>query len=389
MTRYDVTIIGSGIHGAGVAQAAAARGYRVLLLEKTAVAAGTSSRSSKLVHGGLRYLETAQFSLVRECLRERAILLKNAPELVTLRRFYIPVYTETSRSPLLIRMGLSLYAVIGGFAKSSVFHTVPKSRWHELDGLKTEGLRQVFCYYDAQTDDAALTQAVLNSAVSMGAQIKLPATFVAALRKQSHSIIRYNHNDKDIEIQTTVLINAAGPWINHVLTSIRPILPPLALSLVQGTHVVIDCKLQQGIYYLESPSDRRAVFAIPWKGRLLLGTTETHFTGEPESVEPSQPDQDYLLDIFAHYFPEIGKQGTQIVESFAGLRVLPASTESVFKRSRETQLVVDDERCPKILTIFGGKLTTYRATAENVMQRLQGQLPEVKKYRDTAKISLN
>jgi len=388
MTHYDVTIVGSGIHGVGVAQAAAARGYRVLLLEKTGVAAGTSSRSSKLIHGGLRYLETAQFSLVRESLREREILLKNAPELVALKRFYIPVYTETSRSPLMIRLGLSLYALIGKLSQSSVFHTVPKSRWHELDGLKTQGLRQVFCYSDAQTDDAALTQAVLNSAKSMGAHIKLPATFVAAERKQSYSIIRYRHDGKDNEIQTKVLVNAAGPWINHILARVTPKLPPTALSLVQGTHIVINRKLQRGFYYLESPSDRRAVFAMPWKGQILLGTTETNFSGEPESVEPLQQDEEYLLKIFTDYFPESSHQDIRIVDRFAGLRVLPNSKLSTFKRSRETQLVVDDEHSPKLVTIFGGKLTTYRATAEKVMQRFEGQLPPVNTYLDTAKMSL-
>ncbi len=389
MTNYDVTIIGSGIHGVGVAQAAAARGYRVLLLEKTAVAAGTSSRSSKLIHGGLRYLETAQFSLVRECLREREILLKNAPQLVALKRFYIPVYSNTSRSEWLIRMGLSLYSLVGGFKNHSGFETVPKHHWHELDGLVTKNLRQVFCYYDAQTDDAALTRAVLNSALSMGAQIKLPAAFVSAELAQSGCIVRYTHNDNEIEVQSKVLINAAGPWVNHVLSGIRPKLIPLELSLVQGTHIVISRELKQGIYYLESLSDRRAVFAMPWKGKVLLGTTETHFEGEPETVKPLPQEVVYLMAIFTHYFPENNACRTEIIESFAGLRVLPHTHSVAFKRSRETQLVVDNEYSPKLLTIFGGKLTSYRATAENVMQRMQHSLPTATKIVNTAKISLH
>jgi len=388
MPSYDLTIIGCGIHGAGVAQAAAAKGYRVLLLEKTAVAAGTSSRSSKLVHGGLRYLETAQFSLVRECLREREILLKNAKELVTLKRFYIPVYKQASRSPLMIRTGLSLYALMGGLKNSSRFHSVPKSHWQEMDGLRTKGLRQLFCYYDAQTDDVALTHAVLKSAVSMGAEIKLPATFISAELNQSDCVIRYCHNGKDIEVQSNVLINAAGPWINHVLSNIRPILSPIELSLVQGTHIVINRELKQGIYYLESLSDKRAIFAMPWKGKLLLGTTETQYKGRPDEVKPLPHELDYLLNIFSQYFPNSHNGGAEIIHSFAGLRVLPASQSSVFKRSRETQLIVDNEHCPKLLTIFGGKLTSYRATAQNVMRRLQSELSTAKRQGDTAKIPL-
>jgi len=388
MPSYDLTIIGCGIHGAGVAQAAAAKGYRVLLLEKTAVAAGTSSRSSKLIHGGLRYLETAQFSLVRECLREREILLRNAPELVKLERFYIPIYRQTSRSQYIIRAGLSLYALMGGLKKSSRFHSVPKSQWPEMDGLRTKDLQQVFRYSDAQTDDAALTHAVLNSAVAMGAEVKLPATFVSAELRPSDCVIRYCYDGKEFEVQSTVLINAAGPWINQILSSISPKLPPLELDLVQGTHIVINRELKQGFYYLESPSDQRAIFAMPWKGKLLLGTTESKYNGIPEKVKPLQQELDYLVDIYTHYFPESPSSGVPLIDSFAGLRVLPASKKTVFKRSRETQLIVDNEYCPKLLTILGGKLTSYRATAQNVMRRLQSELPVAKKYADTANIPL-
>src|ERR1700759_70397 len=168
MKQYDVIVIGGGVHGAGVLQAAAAAGYTSLLIEKRALASGTSSKSSKLIHGGLRYLESAQFSLVRESLRERAIMLRTASELVELKRFYIPVYRDTRRRPWQLKIGLALYALLGGFGPGTRFGSVPKANWGKLDGLKTEGLDAVVWYHDGQTDDVLLTRAVVDSARAMG-----------------------------------------------------------------------------------------------------------------------------------------------------------------------------------------------------------------------------
>jgi glycerol-3-phosphate dehydrogenase len=158
LREFNIVIIGGGIHGVAVAQAASAAGYSVLLLEKEGLASGTSGRSSKLIHGGLRYLETAQFSLVAECLRERALLLKNAPELVSLKKIYIPIYKDALRPPWMIRVGLSMYYALSGFNRDSGFRSVPKKEWSDLDGLDTEGLNGVFQYHEAQTDDALLTK---------------------------------------------------------------------------------------------------------------------------------------------------------------------------------------------------------------------------------------
>ena len=153
MKEYDVIIVGGGIHGAGVLQAVAAAGYTSLLIEKHALASGTSSRSSKLIHGGLRYLESGQFALVRESLRERAIHLRIAAELVELKPFYIPVYRDTRRRPWQLKLGLGMYALLGGFDPGTRFGAVPKRDWSTLDGLDTRGLTAVIRYHDAQTDD--------------------------------------------------------------------------------------------------------------------------------------------------------------------------------------------------------------------------------------------
>ena len=188
---YDVVVVGAGIHGAGVAQCAAASGYRVLVLEQYGPAAGTSSRSSKLIHGGLRYLETAQFPLVRQSLAERETLLRIAPLLVHRLEFFVPVYRETRRRPWELRLGLSLYAVLGGLGPQHRFRSLGRAEWGGLGGLRTEGLAAVYSYLDAQTDDAALTRAVLDSARSFGAEVSCPAAFQKATRTDAGYSIHY------------------------------------------------------------------------------------------------------------------------------------------------------------------------------------------------------
>ena len=228
---YDVLVVGGGIHGAGAAQAAAARGYSVLVLEQTAIAAGTSSRSSKLIHGGLRYLESMQFALVRESLRERRLLLKLAPEIVRLVPVYIPIYRDTRRRPWQIRAGLGLYAMLGGLAGDNLFTSIPAAEWKGLDGLDTRGLEAVFRYHDGQTDDAVLTRAVMNSARELGAEVVVPGAFVSAERRPDHIGYEYRHADRLHAGTARVLINAAGPWVNQVLGRITPRIPARVVSI--------------------------------------------------------------------------------------------------------------------------------------------------------------
>ncbi|MGH8231829.1 MAG: glycerol-3-phosphate dehydrogenase/oxidase, partial [Steroidobacteraceae bacterium] len=361
----DVAVIGAGIHGAGMAQAAAAAGHSVLVLEQTGIAAGTSSRSSKLIHGGLRYLETGQFHLVRESLHERATLLRLAPDLVQLQPFYIPVYAHTRRRPWQLRTGLSLYALLAGLGAEARFHSVPAQRWDILDGLERRGLERVYCYHDAQTDDRALTGAVLRSAQSLGARVLCPAQFIGATLRAAAVDLRYLVEGSERQCRARVLINAAGPWADSLARQIAPPMPVPSLQRVQGAHIVLEGQLQRGIYYVESPRDGRAVFVMPWQGRLLVGTTETRFRGDPGQVHPSHAERHYLLGVLKHYFPA-WRTATlaDIADSFAGLRLLPGGPGHAFHRSRETLLVADRTAQPRVLSIYGGKLTTYRAVAQ-------------------------
>jgi glycerol-3-phosphate dehydrogenase len=370
--RFDLAVIGGGIHGVGVLQAAAAAGLSAILLEERAIAAGTSSRSSKLIHGGLRYLESAQLALVRESLRERTTLLRIAPKLVRVVPFLIPIYPTTTRRPRTIRAGLGLYALLGSLRREALFARIPRADWSGLDGLATRDLEAVFRYFDGQTDDAALSRAVLRSALEMGASARVPATFLDAERKVDGWQVRWNESGAAREARVLALVNAAGAWVESVRARIDPVPPGFAVEFVAGTHVELEGRLERGIYYVEAPRDHRAVFAIPWKGRTLVGTTETKYAGDPARVAPLQAEIDYLLETYAHYFP---RRSTEVLASWAGLRVLPKGEGRAFDRPRETTLVVDDATRPRMVAIYGGKLTGYRSTAERVVERLLPSLP--------------
>lgn len=384
--KYDIVVIGAGIQGAGVAQAAAAAGYSVLVVEQTAPAAGTSSKSSKLIHGGLRYLESGQFGLVRESLHERALLLKLAPELVKLRPLHIPIYEDSSRSALTIRAGLSLYSMLAGLNKASLFKQIPKADWASLRGLRQDGLKAVFRYQEAQTDDAALTRAVLQSAIVLGADVMMPARFVGAERNGQCCKVEVTDGSGTQSISCRVLVNCAGPWANEVLARITPAMAPQPVELVQGSHLLLPPLLNQ-YFYVEAPKDKRAVFVLPWNGKLMVGTTEKIHDGVPEQAGCSPEEQAYLLATLRHYFPQLAipEQG---IETFAGLRVLPKSDKTAFARPREVMFAVDNEAHPRVLSIMGGKLTTYRATAEAALARLAPSLPTKERRADTELVRL-
>ncbi|HEX5636692.1 MAG TPA: FAD-dependent oxidoreductase, partial [Gammaproteobacteria bacterium] len=236
-------IIGGGIHGAAVAQAASEHNIKVLVLEQFAQpGAATSSKSSKLIHGGLRYLESAQFKLVRECLDERRFLLETHPDLVKLVPFHIPVYSHTSRRPWKIRLGLALYALFSGKG----FRSISRAQWPQLDGLKTDDLENVFQYYDAQTDDKKLTQRTMEQATSKGATLITGAHFDAATCNDATCEVHYHRNDQAHTITGKLLINCAGPWVNDVLDRIQPQPTHRDMELVLGTHIVVAGKLEHG-----------------------------------------------------------------------------------------------------------------------------------------------
>lgn len=383
-TDYDLLVIGGGIHGAACAQAASARGYRVLVLEQyEKPGMVTSCKSSKLIHGGLRYLETGQIKLVRECLQERHYLLENAPHLVKLIPFYIPVYKHTKRSSLTIRIGLLIYSL---FSKKT-FKSIPRHQWSDMDGLNTKDLKTLFQYYDAQTDDQLLTEAVMASAQRMGTVLYANTIFDSADCNNNQCTVCFTQNAISKSVTTKLIINTTGPWVNQILNKIKPEQSVIDIELVLGTHIIVNGELKKGIYYLEAPQDKRAVFAMPWKNKILIGTTESIFNAPPETTAPVDADIDYLLTVYNAYFKQ-HKSTADIVDSFAGLRVLPKTPESAFTRSRDTIIHHNSEENPCVFTLYGGKLTAHRATADHLMKIIQPFLPAPTKNMDTRKISL-
>ncbi len=374
-TDYDLVIIGAGIHGVAVADEAVRRGQRVLVLEQfDRPAQGTSSKSSKLIHGGLRYLETFELKLVYECLSERRRLIRKYPDLVRLQKFHIPVYRSTTRSSLIIRIGLSLYAALAGFRSDNLFRKLKREEWAGLDGLETRGLLAVYQYFDAQTDDAALTTRILQEAATGGAEVQMNAELTRCQRQDSQLDIEYQCEGSTHQVTTRWLINAAGPWVNQVAALCQPQPKTLEVDLVQGAHIELPGELKQGGYYMEAPQDQRAVFALPWKGHLLVGTTETVFEGDPANSAATEEEVDYLLAVYNHHFPEARKTRDDLITTWAGLRVLPRSDGSPFSRSRETILLPDEANDPRIYSIYGGKLTSHHAVAVRLMDMLESRL---------------
>ena len=360
---YDIAVIGGGIQGAGVAQAAADAGYSVVVFEQTGLASGTSSKSSKLIHGGLRYLESGQFKLVRKTILEREKLIKLFPDLVKPIQFFIPIYKNTTRSAWQIRIGLFLYQLLGGFKKYTRFKKININK-HPFNSLKENNLLAMFQYYDAQTDDAVLTKRVMGLAETLGAKLLCPAEVVDLLFTGAGYQIEIKESAE--KINAKFIINVAGPWVNKVLDTVRGVaVNKMLCDFVQGTHIIIDAEEPQGIIYVEAPQDKRAVFIMPWKGKTLVGTTEKDFIGDPADVEPSKEEIEYLKEVYSHY---MNIKTITVLDSFAGLRVLPKSEGSFFMRPRDT-FIFDSAK--NLITLYGGKLTGYRVTAKSVLKKVK------------------
>lgn len=360
---YDVIVIGAGIQGAGIAQAAALQGWSVLVLEQfSGPAQGTSSKSSKLIHGGLRYLETAQFGLVKECLQEKEILQKIAPSLVRPATFVIPVYKSSKRSSFWIGLGLWLYSLLGGSAPKKISSRL----WANNPHLKTDKLKAMYSYEDAQTDDAALTAAVLESAKEEEAEIRYNTEVTMIEKTPEGFVVHTNHGNA----AGASVVNAAGPWINTIAGRCTFGAPMIDIDLIQGAHIVIDVPAFSDCYYFESPDDGRAVFVLPWKGKVMVGTTETQYSGDPKDCVATPEEQAYLKRAFDFYFPALS--AAKVIECFTGLRVLPQAEGSATKRARDTRIVFDDNvpAMKGYYAVYGGKLTGYRATAEKVVSSL-------------------
>lgn len=370
---YDLLIIGGGIVGAGAARDAAMRGLSVCLVEQKDLAFGTSSRSSKLVHGGLRYLEMGEFSLVFEAVSERRVLMDIAPHLVLPLGFLFPVFKGSRRGVMTINLGMWLYDGLSLFRSPKIHRNLsPDDVAKEEPGLRRQDLKGAPLYYDCSTDDARLTLENALDAKAQGASIRTWTKVVALLKDEGGKAVgvrvRNALTGEEEEIQARSIINATGPWTDE-LRKMAGLEEPL-LRPTKGVHIVVPFErlpVHNAVVCFH-PEDGRVLFALPWGEQVYIGTTDTDEPGDPSAVAASTTDVAYLLSVANHYFPDSKLTTEDVISTWAGVRPLIGGTGSgtASSVSREHEILVDNTG---MITIAGGKLTTYRKMAKEVVDR--------------------
>lgn len=366
---YDLLIIGGGINGAGIARDAAGRGYKILLVEKDDLAAHTSSASTKLVHGGLRYLEHYEFRLVRESLIERERLLKIAPHIIWPMRFVLP-HDKGLRPKWMLRLGLFLYDNLGGRKLLPPTSSVNLRNFPHGPILK-DRLTRGWEYSDCWVEDARLVALNCQDAKARGAEIRTHTQCTALTRGEDHwsAILRSAAGEE--QVSAKIVINAAGPWVDDVLGLALPATSHTNLRLVKGSHLIFP-KLFEGSHaYIFQNKDNRIVFAIPYQGEFtLVGTTDVLFKDDPNLVAISEQEKNYICDAINEYL-RTEVTPADAIWDYSGVRPLYDDHKS--DNSTVTRdYVFDLEKAggAPILSIFGGKITTYRKLAEHALHKL-------------------
>jgi glycerol-3-phosphate dehydrogenase len=369
---FDLLVIGGGINGAGVARDAALRGMSVAVIERGDFASGTSSRSSKLIHGGVRYLEHGDVGLVLEACRERELLRsKLAPHLVRAQPFVFPIYEDDDLPVWQLRAGLTLYDMLAGLRNVHAHKALSRDELlqHEPK-LCPDGLVGGALYYDCWTDDARLTIETMTAARDCGATV-LNYSEVVELEKDSAgrlagARIRDRITERTTRARARCFINVTGPWIDRVRKLDDAGAPP-RLRLTKGVHAVFDREKigNRDAIVIRGAGDKRVMFAIPWQNKTLIGTTDTYFEGDPAGVEADADDIDYILATVNSCFPGANATAKDVVSTYAGLRplVAPEDEMSESEISREDQIF---ESPSGLISLGGGKLTTHRHVAERL-----------------------
>jgi glycerol-3-phosphate dehydrogenase len=376
--RFDLIVIGAGINGAAIARDASLRGLRVLLLDKSDIGSGTTSWSTRLIHGGLRYLEHAEFDLVRESLRERERLLRNAPHLVKPIPLLIPIYRNARRGPALIRAGMLLYDLLS-FDKSVDRHHM-LDRAETLDrvpGLAPDELKGASIYFDAQATFAERL-AVENafSATQHGATI---ITYARVDRIVTEGAVVRGVEYTDLVKQKPhtawgkVVVNVAGPWVDQVLSETKD---ERLIGGTKGSHLAVahfPGAPDTAIYY-EAASDGRAIFVVPWNGMYLIGSTDIRYRGDLDDVRVDDSEIDYLLTETNRLLPKANLTPQDVLYSYSGVRPLPFSPNGREGAITRRHVIKNHAPCARgLLSVIGGKLTTHRSLAEEVVDKVLDQ----------------
>ncbi|ELW86170.1 TPA: glycerol-3-phosphate dehydrogenase [Acinetobacter nosocomialis] len=364
---YDIAVIGGGINGVGIANDAVGRGLSVFLCEKDDLASHTSSASSKLIHGGLRYLEHKEFRLVREALAEREVLLAKAPHIIAPMRFIMP-HRPHLRPAWLIRAGLFFYDHLGKREKLLGSNLI----YFKEDSPLKPAITRGFEYSDCTVDDARLV--VLNAlqAKEQGAKVVTRTRCVKAYKEQELWHLELQSGAEVYQIRARALVNAAGPWVEEIISENLNLRSPYQVRLIQGSHIVVPKLYDCHKAFIMQNEDRRIVFAIPYLEKYtLIGTTDQEYTGDPQKVEITDVEIDYLLTVTNSHFK---KQLTRadIVSQYSGVRALcddESDNPSAITRDYTLALQTEDKTAP-LLSVFGGKITTYRKLAEAALEHL-------------------
>jgi len=380
-TKFDLAIIGGGINGAATARDAALRGLKVALVEARDFASGTSSRSSKLIHGGLRYLGQFEFKLVYEARRERRLLLKLAPHLAQPVPFLLPIYKGDPYWPLEIRAGLTLYDFMGNLGRSDRHKMLsPEEALKRIPALRSEGLRAGAVYFDSETDDARLTLENLIDAADHGAAI----LNYAEIRRLDVSIsgdgaalttgeVEDKLTGRRTELAARFWVNATGPWVDRIRAMLPEFDGSKTVRLTKGTHIILPPVAGPfAMFAAILPGDRIFVM-VPWHGYALMGTTDTDFDGDPATVRPDEADIEYLLAALNRVLRR-SLAASEVLGSYAGLRALAIQPgRSPSANTREYRFHRGD--LPKsFISICGGKLTTARSLGEKLVDIIQSEL---------------
>ena len=407
---FDVIVIGAGINGAGIARDAAMRGLRVLLLDKGDISSGTTQWATRLIHGGLRYLEHYEFALVRESLRDREALLHIAPHLVKPLGFLVPIYDRNAHGPLLIRLGMNLYDTLS-YDKSMDRHKMLSRKKVEdrEPGLNPEGLKAAAFYYDAQVEYAE--RVAVENAISARDHGATIVTYANVER-----LIIGNNDVKGVEFtdmlsgeshtaRAPVTVNVAGPWVDEVLADLQQ--PGTDENVgrfmggTKGSHLVVDAfpgAPKGEALYVEARKDGRPYFIVPWNGRYLIGTTDLRYEEDLDYVKASEEEIQYLLDETNYVIPEAGLTRDDVLFTYSGVRPLPYNPEGETGGVTRSHVVFDHAKggsaaggkvksqsaeLPQVgglLSIIGGKLTTYlnlsRQTTDAVFKKLDRKGPK-------------
>lgn len=369
-TTYDLLVIGGGINGAAIAHLAAQRGMKVALLEKGDFASGTSSKSTKLIHGGIRYLENLEVDLVYESLQERHIQLTVAPHLVKPLPFVIPVYEGDKRPLWMMQLGVFLYDILAGRYRVQPRKNLTREEVIRLEpGIEQKGLKGGVLYYDAQMDDARLCLENVLMAAHYGAHVANYMKVTSFIKENGRVAgVRAKDmlGDKTVEVRAKRVICAVGPWTNG-LARLNSSDARRIVRTTKGIHIVYKGEISKHAVLIGSQSDRRIFFVIPWMGNSLIGTTDTDYIASPDTVKVEQEDMDYLEREAKRVFPALDFNPEKILATFAGLRPLIRKGGSPRKVSRKHLFHVSQSG---VVFVVGGKYTTYRKVAEDCLNRI-------------------